>query len=152
MVMWWLDSQRRPPANESTCYATPPATPLTSLGVRVPAKDPGGYANDCAALDSERGDLEYASFNMIPGQEMTLLPNGTARENPNRKSVKSVITTRQPSWSYPPCGDVPDLSVRNPLAPCKKLTGDEASRLPTAHRPKVLSGYGVPLIYRPHSH
>jgi hypothetical protein len=49
----------------------------------------------------------------------------------------------------PPCWNVDDLAVHNPLTPCRKFDGNDKSRAPNAHRPHVIKNYGVPLIFVP---
>jgi len=48
--------------------------------------------------------------------------------------------------SVPPCTDVPDLAMQNPLGNCSRKDTRMDAWKPTAHRIRVLKGYGVPLI------
>ena len=114
--------------------------------MKVPAKD--GINNDCGATNGERGDLDYWSSGMTPGMHANPATNQNKLLMQLKvQSVRSVPREFEPKWDWPPCGDVPDLSVHDPLPFCKKLTGDEASYKPNGHRPKVLRGYGVPLLF-----
>ena len=152
MPAWSILPHLRPPANESFCHVLPRLDPLPPVGALVEAK--GGWANDCGAVDGERGDLDYFSRGYVPSDNAT-------NDGPPRQVSSSLIKYKNhpvepglvarpaypPTWTRPICGDVPDLAVRNALIPCRKATGDEASRKPSGHRPTVLRGYGVPLIF-----
>ena len=84
---------------------------------------------------------------------MTVAKNWSKMQSNERQPLvepeRPVRFTTPPTWTRPDCGDVADLSAHNPLLPCKKTTGDEASYRPQAHRPQVQRGYGVPLVFVP---
>ncbi len=60
------------------------------------------------------------------------------------------------SSDRPLCGDVPDLSVRNPLSPCTKRFNLSSHAITSRrdgkhakHTIRVIRGYGVPLVFHP---
>ena len=127
-----------------------------------------GMINDCGAVHG-RGDLEWFS-GPTPGSAS---PGGGSPQGGSFAGLKEVWKPStgdwrrgnvselprepprtifysdkdKPTWARPDCGDVADLAVHNPLPPCKKVTGDEADHRPEAHRPRVLQGYGVPMVF-----
>ena len=152
MPAWSILPHLRPPENEYSCHVLPPLVPLPPVGALVAAR--GGWANDCGDVNGERGDLDYFSRGYVPSRNVTPdVPHAKAAADPTREKHHGVepgataIPEYVPTWSRPVCGDVPDLAVRNALTPCRKTTSDEASRKPGGHRPTVLQGYGVPLIF-----
>ena len=150
MPAWTILPRLRPPSNKSKCLALPPRQQPPVGAVQ---RGRYGLVNDCGATErSVRGDLEWFTgptpsrpsipepFAVIKNQSKTETQRLAEPERPLRSATP-------PTWTRPDCEDVFDLSVHNPLLPCKKTTGDEASYRPQAHRPKVRRGYGVPLVF-----
>ena len=172
MPAWSILPRLRP--SETAC-ALHPAAARPHVGALQWSKT--GIFNDCGA-PSGRGDLEHFS-GPIPGQPLvdsvhprpfnksdpvviSILANRTAnwKLDGTPERLAELVDPPPPwngmvsapdAWIRPVCSDVPDLGVHNPLTPCRKSTGDEASYQPSAHRPKVLRGYGQPMIFDPGS-
>ena len=146
MPAWQVLPHLRRPENESACIALPSAR-QPPIGSTQPGRH--GLVNDCGATNAgATGDLEW--FTGPTPTHPPSPPSSSATRKGNTRAVeppREVRTSTMPLWSRPDCGDVPDLSSHNPLLPCKKTTGDEASYRPTAHRPRVLRGYGTPLVF-----
>lgn len=147
MPAWQVLPRLRPPTNASSCIALPEAA-RPPVGTMQPGRH--GLVNDCGATSSNTaGDLEFFTgpTPATPPAPTSPLPT---KIKPTRMAVEPprvLRTATPPTWTRPPCGNVPDLTAHNPLPPCKKTTGDESSYKPEAHRPRVESGYGTPLIF-----
>ena len=153
MPAWTILPRLRRPSNESKCLVLPPRE-LPPIGSMQPGRY--GLVNDCGATErGVRGDLEWFTG---PTPSRPSIPDPIAviknRSKTTSKEVQRLVEPERsfrsvapPTWTRPDCEDVSDLTVHNPLLPCKKTTGDESSYRPQAHRPKVRRGYGVPLVF-----
>ena len=162
-----LEMKRKSKSSAKRCSV--PSVESAHIGSIQLAKN--GLANDCGAPSG--GPLEWFSGPTPdsptiqwppPKRNMSLLRSRslpkdwklTGRSGPEGRLANLVETARvirlpdgtpAPAWARPDCPDVRDLSMHDSLLPCKKRTSDVASYQPGAHRPEVLSGYGVPLIF-----
>ena len=154
---WQLVPILQLPESKSKCTVLPSGK-RSIPGVLQQARY--GMANDCGAIHG-RGDLEWFSGpTPTLGSASLAKPKegwkpstgnwrrGNVSELP-REPPRTIFYSNKdkPTWARPDCGDVADMAVHNPLPPCKKVTGDEADHRPEAHRPRVLQGYGVPMVF-----
>ena len=152
MPAWQALPRLRPPTNASSC-AVLPEMPKPSVGAAQPGK--AGLINDCGATTpGVVGDLEWFTGATAASPPSTAaLPERSIRLGASTRAPKAIEPARvlrtamAPSWVRPVCKSVPDLAVHNPLPPCRKVTSDEASYQPNAHRPIVVRGYGSPLVH-----
>jgi hypothetical protein len=153
MPAWQILPSLHPGENESRCTVLPP-TERPPVGALQRGRY--GLINDCgASSEGGVGDLEYFT-GPTPTRPTPMSGYGNASISASLKRHRPQLhvepprvlkSSLQPSWARPDCGDVPDLSVHEPLPPCKKTTGDEASYRLGAHRPKVRNGYGAVLLF-----
>lgn len=116
-----------------------------------------GLMNDCGAADNTARPEPFF-VGPLPGERTADLAGvpagaalrraaaprrGRARGQPSGMAAaeppRQIRLPSPPTWSRPDCADVPDLSRRNPLTPCKMRS--------RAHLVRVLRGYGEPLVY-----
>ena len=148
MPAWQALPRLRPPANQSACIILP-ASSRPPVGSAQPGRS--GLVNDCGATRAGAvGDLEWFT-GPTPSQPPVRRQEPGSHKTTQRKGAvepaRLFTSPVTPTWIRPSCTDVPDLSLHDPLPACKKTTGDEASYLPQAHRPRVLHGYGTPLLF-----
>ena len=138
------------------------AAPRPSIGTMQPGRH--GLVNDCGDADGSIQDLEWftgpipASSTSRTAADMALASQPVVSRSARGRAKRAKgfiepprvlpISEDKLAWTRPACTDVEDLSVMDPLVPCKKLSGDELSYKPLAHRPSVLRGYGVPLCFQ----
>ena len=140
-------------SNASSCVVLPEAS-RPSIGSVQQGRH--GLVNDCGAPGGIPQDLEWFSgatpslgASSQPPEVLQLPSRGRAKRLGRIEPPRSVPTVdgRPMAWSRPACTDVADLAAHNPLLPCHKLSGDDASYQPQAHRPVVHHGYGTPLCF-----
>ena len=147
-----------PVLNGSSCLVFPDAINKPPIGAMQPGRH--GLVNDCGAPGGKPMDLEWftgpiesrsasptssslrtARTSLLPFHQASL--RGRVKRTMSIEPPRTLAVATTLGWTRPACTDVPDLSVSDPLMPCRKLTGDESSYAPEAHRPKVLHGYGT---------